>query len=239
MNEQENMCTLVVLSGVTKVFGAGEQRVNALDHISLTVRSGELLLVMGPSGSGKTTLLSMMAGLAKPTEGIIRLFGRDVVSFSPRELQQLRARRMGFIFQTFLLIDALTVLENVTLAMRFAGHGRREASRLGMDLLARLGMETRARHFPPALSQGEKQRVAAARAMARDTELILADEPTGSLDSQQGFLIIRLLSDHARIENRCVVVVSHDQRLADFADRIVHLEDGRIRSIENGQGSDR
>jgi putative ABC transport system ATP-binding protein len=178
----------------------------------------------------------MMAGLAKPTTGSVSLFGRDIASFSPAELQQLRARRLGFIFQTFLLIDALTVLENVSMVLRFAGHGRREADRLGMGLLAHLGMESRARHFPPGLSQGEKQRVAVARAMARDTELILADEPTGSLESQQGFLIIRLLHDHARMENRCVVVVSHDRRLADFADRIIFMEDGWIRASGKGKG---
>ncbi|MBN1273876.1 MAG: ABC transporter ATP-binding protein [Candidatus Aminicenantes bacterium] len=219
----------VRLSDVTKYFESGGNRTYALKNISLEVGRGELILFLGPSGSGKTTLLTMMAGLIKPSKGSVFLFNRKVDTYSPKELQKLRACSLGFIFQTFLLIDSLTVLENLRVVLRFSGYPRKETNQKAIRLLQQFHIEELAGKFPVCLSQGEKQRVAVARAVANDASLILADEPTGSLESKQGFEVISLLKKLSETEDKSVVIASHDLRIVEFADRVFRLEDGSIR----------
>ena len=224
-----NGAQLVVwLAGVDKIFGSNEHRTAAVQHINLEATAGQLLVCLGPSGSGKTTLLTLIGGLLRPTAGIVSLFGRRIESYSTRELQELRAKRMGFVFQTFHLIDALTALENVMLVLRFAGESNRGARDQARAILARLHIDHLAQKCPPHLSHGEKQRVAVARALVNDADLVLADEPTASLESKQGFEVIELLHAYAAERNKCVIVASHDRRLEEFADVVVRLSDGRI-----------
>lgn len=226
MIKSEDSMSVVRLSNVSKIFGANENETVALQNVSLEASSGELLLVLGPSGSGKTTLLTLIAGLLKSTSGTISLFGKNIESYSAKELQKIRAKRIGFIFQTFLLIDSLTVEENVGVVLRFAGKTKKEANRQALLLLEQFHVEHLAKKFPQTLSQGEKQRVAVARAIANEGDLIIADEPTGCLESKQGFEIIQLLKSYSRDQNRCVIVASHDLRIGEFATRILRIEDG-------------
>jgi putative ABC transport system ATP-binding protein len=219
---------IISLDNVTKVFGEKEHLTPALKNVTLKAYPGELVLLLGPSGSGKTTLLVLAAGLSRPTSGTVRLFGREIEDYGAAELQRLRAKKIGFIFQTFLLLDSLTAQENVAVVMRFNGDGERERRRRALALLDEFGVGYLARKFPRTMSQGEKQRVAIARAMANRAELVIADEPTGSLESRQGFDVIRLLHGQTRQRNACVVAVSHDLRLAEFADRVFRLEDGAL-----------
>jgi putative ABC transport system ATP-binding protein len=217
---------IVQLENVTKAFGSNGHRTVALRNASFHVSREELLVLLGPSGSGKTTLLTLIPGLLEPTSGTISLFGRSIGNYTSKELQQLRAKRIGFVFQTFLLIDSLTAQENVTLTLRFAGKARTEAQRLAHELLWQFQVGHLAGKFPPTLSQGEKQRVAIARAFANRPDLIIADEPTGSLESKQGFVVIQLLQQYAKTLNKCVVIATHDLRIAELADRVIRMEDG-------------
>ncbi|MBF8248062.1 MAG: ABC transporter, ATP-binding protein [Bacteroidetes bacterium] len=219
---------IVQMSNVTKVFGSDGQLTAVVRNVNLQARCGELLVLMGPSGSGKTTLLTLMAGLISPSEGSVVLFGKDTKEYALENLQRLRAKNIGFIFQVFHLLDPLTVLENVSLVLRFAGHRKRVAQCLADELLKQFHIEHVASKFPPQLSQGEKQRVAIARAIANDANLILADEPTASLETTQGFEVIRILHEYAKSRAKCVVIATHDMRLLDFADRVIRLEDGCI-----------
>ncbi len=217
---------------VTRVYGSAGRETTALRHVSLAVHTGETVLLLGPSGSGKTTLLTLMGGLQHPTKGTVEIFGRNVEDYSPRELQRIRATRIGFVFQTFRLLEPLSVLDNVTLVMKFAGVRRAEARRRALALLGEFGVGELAGASPRTLSQGQKQRVAVARALANDAELIIADEPTGSLATAQGLDIVRSLTAKVREGNRCAVIVSHDERIADYADRVLHLEDGVLRNSD-------
>jgi putative ABC transport system ATP-binding protein len=229
MNGLPDRTPILSLEEVTKVFGERERVTTALRRVTFEARRGELILLLGPSGSGKTTLLVLAAGLSRPTSGRVRLFGREVGEYGPRELQRLRAEKIGFIFQTFLLLDSLTARENVAMVLRFNGDGERERRRRSLALLGEFGVAHLAGQFPRTMSQGEKQRVAIARAMANRAELVIADEPTGSLESRQGFDVIRLLHGQTRERNACVLAASHDLRLAEFADRTFRLEDGEMR----------
>ncbi|UCD64672.1 MAG: ABC transporter ATP-binding protein [Candidatus Zixiibacteriota bacterium] len=239
MNDNHDRRCLVELTHVTKQFQSNGSRHTALHSISLKAYTGELLLLLGPSGSGKTTLLTTIAGLMPPTSGQVRLFGRKIEQYSKGELQQLRSGKLGFVFQTFHLIDYLTALENVALVLRFAGEPKGRARKQAGHLLRQLRIEHLAGKLPPRMSQGEKQRVAVARAIACGADLILADEPTASLESSQGFEIIRLLYRYARNHNKCVIVASHDQRIRQFAHRILRLDDGVLSECAavNGDGS--
>ena len=216
------------LVGVTKIFGANGCRTTAIENVSLRASRGELLLLLGPSGSGKTTLLTLLAGLLRPSVGEVLLFGQRLEGYAASELQNLRAKRLGFIFQNFLLVDALTVHENVRIVVEFGGIRGNAAAGRAESLIRQFGLERLGRKFPPELSQGEKQRVAIARAMANGGELILADEPTASLESSQGLEIIQILHALSHENGRCVVVASHDLRLTEYADRVVGLRDGRV-----------
>jgi putative ABC transport system ATP-binding protein len=226
---------VIELENVSKTFGSNGKATAAVRNISLSCRAGELVLLLGPSGSGKTTLLTLMAGLLRPSEGNIFLFGNEVQNYSDEKLQDLRARRLGFIFQNFLLIDSLTVLENVALVLQFGGTTGAHATHEARQLLRQFAIEHLAGTSPSKLSQGEKQRVAIARAIANGGELMLADEPTASLESKQGLEIIGLLRTVAKEKGKCVVVATHDLRLVEFADKIVQLQDGEIVATEERQ----
>lgn len=219
----------VNLVDVSKTFGAEPNRIAAVRHATLTVFPGELVVLLGPSGSGKTSLLLLMTGLMKPTSGTVRLFGTELESYTPKQLQRLRALRIGFVFQSFHLIDSLTVVENVMVVPRFGGKNTFEAERQAVSLLEETNVLHLARKFPATLSQGEKQRVALARAMANQADLIIADEPTASLDTENGRQTIQILSDHAKERGKCVVVATHDLRMAELADRLFLIEDGVLR----------
>ncbi|HWP59598.1 MAG TPA: ABC transporter ATP-binding protein [Candidatus Acidoferrales bacterium] len=228
MNLKHDPSHVFELVNVTKVFGADGHKTQAVQEVCLGASPGELVLLLGPSGSGKTTLLTLIAGLMKPTSGSVIIFGKNVEEYSSGELQQIRAKRIGFVFQTFLLIDSLTVSENVALVLRFAGESPADARRRARRLLRQFGIEHLAQKFPDTLSQGEKQRAAVARALANEPALVIADEPTASLESKQGFDVIQTLLAYAKQKRRCVVVASHDLRIVQFADRVLRLEDGRL-----------
>jgi putative ABC transport system ATP-binding protein len=214
---------------VTKRFGSGDAEVVAVREVSLDVEPGEVILIMGPSGSGKTTLLLMLGALLRPSEGTISLDGLELSALSESKLPDVRLRHFGFIFQDFNLLSALNVRDNVSIAAELTGVGRKAARDRAASLLTELGLGRRLRFSPEKLSGGEKQRVAIARALVNDPALILADEPTANLDSAHGHETMRLLREIAKERGRSVIIVSHDQRIRDIADRVLWLEDGRFK----------
>lgn len=223
------MNPILQVSNVTKRYGSGTTEITAVRDASLTVVPGEIVLIMGPSGSGKSTLLLMLGALLKPSEGSVHLNG-DVISDLPESrLPDVRLRHFGFVFQDFNLLSALNVLENVALVAELNGLRRRDARQKAAALLTELGLGERLHYDPAKLSGGEKQRVAIARALVNDPVLILADEPTANLDSKSGREVMRLLRRLVKEQNRSAVIVSHDQRIKDIADRVLWLEDGRFK----------
>lgn len=222
---------------LTKTFGEGEIAVHAVRAIDLVIVPGEVVLIMGPSGSGKTTLLLMLGAMLRPTSGSIVVDGVDLAAAPERQLPALRAHHLGFIFQDFNLLSALTAVENVELACNLAGRTGRVARQRAAELLERVGLAERLSFRPDQLSGGEKQRVAIARALANNPRVILADEPTANLDSGNGREIARLLRRLAIEERGSVVMVSHDERLKEVADRVLWLEDGAFRELA-GMGTD-
>lgn len=221
------MTPTLELRAVSRVHGTGRVRVHALADASLTVEAGSLVAVMGPSGSGKTTLLSLAGGLESPTSGGIYVEGTSLAGLSVGQLASLRRRRIGYVFQQFNLIEGLTALENVSIPLELDGIARRDASGAALEALERLGLGELARRFPDELSGGEQQRVAIARAVVGDRVLLLADEPTGALDTVTGESVLRLMRDHCE-GGGAGVLVTHDARLAAWADTVVFLRDGRI-----------
>jgi putative ABC transport system ATP-binding protein len=221
------MTVLVEWDDVTKVFGDGHVQVDALSHVSLQAVRGELVAVMGPSGSGKSTLLSVAGGLDQPTSGRVVVEGAVLTTMGASQLALLRRRRVGYVFQQLNLIDGLTAEENISLPLELDGMGRRRARSAARDTLALVEMRELADRFPEELSGGEQQRVAIARAVVGDRALLLADEPTGALDSSTGEAVLRLLRAQCE-QGACVILVTHDARLAAWADRVVFLRDGRI-----------
>lgn len=226
------METILELKNVTKIFGKGRLAVRAVESASLAVKKGEVVLLMGPSGSGKTTLLSMAGLLLRPTSGEILIKRKEVSALEDKKLSQIRLKSLGFIFQAFNLLQALSALENVEFVLNLAGQKGEGARSKAKRILERLGLGKRLSHLPSKLSGGEQQRVAIARALVLDPDLILADEPTGNLDSKIGHEVISLLCKIACDEGRSVIVASHDARLRDIADRIILMEDGKIKSEE-------
>ncbi len=214
---------------LAKRYGDADTGVEAVRGVSLAIEPGEIVLIMGPSGSGKTTLLSMLGGLLRPTEGEIRLDDTVLTELSESRLPHVRLTRFGFVFQDFNLLSALSVLENVAIVAELAGMKRGPAREKACALLTELGLGQRLGFLPDRLSGGEKQRVAIARALVNDPALILADEPTANLDSAIGREIMRLLRRIAKEHGRSVVIVSHDERIREIADRVLWLEDGSIR----------
>jgi putative ABC transport system ATP-binding protein len=220
--------TTVELKKISKVYGAGETRVQALAEADVTIVPGQVILIQGPSGSGKTTLLSILGLLLRPSSGEVLIDGREVASLPERELPGVRANTFGFIFQGFNLFPALTALENVAIGIKMKNARARDPEGDAKRLLTAVGLEGRMQHLPGDLSGGQKQRVAIARALGGDPPVILGDEPTAALDSKTALGVMGLLKGLARDEGRAVVVVTHDHRLETFADRVVRVDDGRV-----------
>lgn len=217
------------MRGLTKVYGKGDAAVAALNEVDLQVRRGEVVIIMGPSGSGKTTCLTIAGGLLRPTSGQVIVAGVDITGLDEAQRAALRQDKVGFIFQSFNLLESLTAVENVALVLNTRGVGGKHAINRAVSLLQTFGLEHRQGHLPRDLSGGEKQRVAIARALANNPDLILADEPTANLDSRRGREVMQLLRMVACDFGKAVVVVSHDHRTREVADRVLWLEDGRFR----------
>jgi len=211
--------------GLEKEYGRGEGLVHALNAVELEVASGETLAVMGPSGCGKSTLLHLLGGLERPSAGEVWLAGERIDQLSEKALARLRRRAIGFVFQAFHLMDELTAVENVELPALLAGRSPRAARRRAVELLERVGLTDRAKHLPSALSGGERQRVAIARALSNEPLVVLADEPTGNLDSAATLDVLRLL-DGLRSSGQTLLIVTHDSRIAATADRLISMRDG-------------
>jgi putative ABC transport system ATP-binding protein len=218
------------MRAVAKIFGSGDAAVAALDGVDFEAQAGEVVVVMGPSGAGKTTFLTIAGALLRPTSGSVEIAGIDVTRLREKDLPAVRRDKVGFIFQSFNLLEALTALENVRVVIPDGRSSGRAAANRARELLDMLGLSHRLKSVPRQLSGGEKQRVAIARALANNPELILADEPTANLDSKRGLEVMRLLRQIAIEMEKAVVVVSHDHRMREVAHRVVWLEDGRFRS---------
>jgi len=219
---------------VAKNLGSGAARVAALRGVSLTLNGGELTLLMGPSGSGKTTLLSILGCMLTPTEGTVRVCRHSTDGAGPEDLALLRRKHVGFVFQSFHLFPTLSATDNVRLALDVRGEPSRPARARSREALARVGLAHKAKVFPRELSGGEQQRVAIARAIVGAPSIILADEPTAALDGENGQAIMTILAEIARERGHAVLIVTHDPRILPFADRVVHIEDGRIVGEEQG-----
>jgi putative ABC transport system ATP-binding protein len=231
MSEEKHLSaaphTAVEIRGLQKVFGVGATRVQALAGVDLDIPAGQFLAVMGPSGSGKSTLLHLVAGLDQPDGGSIRVSGQDILALSDDEITLLRRRRLGLVFQAFNLLDALSAAENVSLPLVVDGVPEAEAQRRAIEALERVGLAARGRHLPKEMSGGEQQRVAIARALAIRPVMLLADEPTGNLDTHNGDLVMQLLRQLVS-EGQTILMVTHNPAHAAVADRIVTLRDGNI-----------
>lgn len=219
---------LLDLKGITKDYLLGKSAVHALRGLDLTVEKGEIVALMGPSGSGKSTLMHILGALDTPTGGTAKLDGKTLQELSENHLVTLRGRKVGFVFQTFNLVPTLSAQKNVELPMIFLGVPRKERATRARELLTKVGLADRMRHKPSELSGGERQRVAIARALANDPEIILADEPTGNLDTETGTTILELLRRLSLDDNKTVVLVTHDPEAARIADRVIHMRDGRV-----------
>lgn len=219
---------LLDLKGITKEYKLGKTIVRALRGLDLNIEEGEIIAIMGPSGSGKSTLMHILGALDTPTGGTAILDGQDLQQLKERQLVTLRGKKVGFVFQTFNLIQTLSAQQNVELPMIFQGIRKGERARRAKELLSKVGLADRVRHRPNELSGGERQRVAMARALANDPEIILADEPTGNLDTESGAPILALLKKLSTDDGRTVIIVTHDPDATAIADRIVRLRDGCV-----------
>lgn len=221
------MKPLIHLDNVWKIYGEGEARVDALRGLSLSVRKGEFLAILGPSGSGKSTAMNMIGALDMPSKGKVLLEGNDISEFGESDLATVRGKEIGFVFQSFNLIHTLTALENVALPSMFQGMNSAEANEQAAKLLSSVGLGHRMHHKPAELSGGEQQRVSIARALINDPPILLADEPTGNLDSKTSLEILTLIKQ-LNDKGKTIVLITHDKTTTRFADRVVHIIDGRV-----------
>jgi len=219
---------IIKLNNIWKIYQLGKVELTALKGISLEVTPGDFVTIMGPSGSGKSTLLNMIGALDSPTRGKVFLKGKDISLLTEDQLSQLRGKTIGFVFQEFNLLSNLTAIENVMLPMIFQGISLEKRKEKAKELLISLGLEDRIFHQPAELSGGERQRVAIARAFANNPEMVIADEPTGNLDSITGKKIMEVLTDFHQKEGKTIVVVTHDPHIAEYSKKIVNIKDGQI-----------
>ena len=233
--EQDLSDWLVRARGITKSFGEGDTKIPVLKGVDLDVASGEVLLLVGPSGSGKTTLLSVIAGILETDDGDVRVLGESIHELSASEKTNFRRDHLGFVFQQYNLLPTLTAVENAAVPLFVQGVTKSDAKDRAEEVLKTLGMGKRLTALPTKLSGGEQQRVAIARALVAEPQLLLCDEPTASLDGETGHRIVEELCAVGKHPDRAVIIVTHDSRIFEFGDRIVHMEDGRIGQIQQGQ----
>lgn len=233
MNDTMLMTPAVSCRGITKSFGSGDTAVQALAGIDVEVRPGQMTLLVGPSGCGKTTLISIVAGLLNPTAGEIEVLGEKLNRISSSQLVRFRAEKIGFVFQQYNLLPALTAVENAAIPLIIAGWKRPRAIEKAASMLEQVGLEKRLNSLPRQLSGGQQQRVAIARALVHEPRLLVCDEPTAALDAQSGQVVMELLKKVAVQPDRAVIVVTHDSRVFSFGDRIITMSDGRIEQVES------
>lgn len=224
--------TKLLLQNISKVYGDGDTSVQVLDHISLEVKAGEFVALVGPSGAGKSTFLSIAGALLSPTSGQIWIGNQEISQLPEKKLNQIRLDKIGFVFQSANLIPYLSVIDQLILIGELAGKSRRESHAKAEKLLRELGLGHRLKHYPDSLSGGERQRVSIARAWMNDPEIILADEPTASLDSERGRAVVEMLAAEVKQRGKAAVMVTHDHRMLDLCDRIVYIEDGKLSERE-------
>ncbi|MCO0596232.1 ABC transporter ATP-binding protein [Peribacillus butanolivorans] len=218
----------LLFENVSKIYGEGNNKVTALDNISLNVRAGEFVAIVGPSGSGKSTFLSIAGALLSPSKGRLLLNDEDITSLSSKELTRVRLEKIGFVFQSSNLVPYLTVRDQLLLISELIGKRDKKTVKKADELLSHLGLGHRADHLPEALSGGERQRVAIARSLMNDPEIILADEPTASLDSKRGRDVVEMLAHEVKSRNKAAIMVTHDERMLDLCDRVVNITDGKV-----------
>ena len=223
---------MIKLTNLQKIYRTKEIETVALENVNLEVQQGEFLSIMGPSGCGKSTLLNIMGLLDLPTSGTVEINGVNTVGMSDKELAAFRNKQLGFVFQSFHLINSLNVLDNVELPLLYRKVSSKERRRLAEEVLQKVGLSHRMRHMPTQLSGGQCQRVAIARAVAKNPKILLCDEPTGALDYQTGKQILTLLQEMARKQETTVIIVTHNASLAPIADRVIRMHDAKIKSVE-------
>ena len=221
------MSDILKFENVSRIYTAGDHELRALDHVDLALPAGKFIVVLGPSGAGKSTLLNLIGGLDSPTEGTITVNGRDISQLTNDQLAAYRAETVGFVFQNYNLIPTLTVYENVALVREIV-----KQALPAEEMLAAVGLADHLKNFPAQLSGGEQQRVSIARALAKNPEILLCDEPTGALDSETGVVVLKLLLQMARERGKTIIIVTHNQNIAKMADVIVRVKSGRIRAVE-------
>lgn len=223
----------VHISGIVKSFGDGDNRLTVLKGIEFDARDGEIMMLVGPSGCGKTTLLSVIAGTLRADAGSVNLFGETISAFSSATVTKFRAQNIGFIFQSFNLIPTLNLAENVSVPLLIQGVPSGKAEKKAREVLALVGLGDRWKNRPTQLSGGQQQRVAIARSLVHEPRLIICDEPTASLDAKNGNMVMELFQNVARVPGRCVIIVTHDNRIFPYADRIAQMDDGRIVEVHD------
>ena len=219
--------SIVELKNVSRVYRNGDHEQRALDHVDLSLEEGKFIVILGPSGAGKSTLLNLLGGLDSPTEGTIVVNGKDISTLTENELADYRAETVGFVFQSYNLIPTLTVIENVALVKEIATNPLSSH-----DMLRAVGLEDHIHQCPSELSGGEQQRVSIARALAKNPQILLCDEPTGALDSETGVMVLKLLLSMARDMKKTIIIVTHNQNIAKMADVVIRVKNGRIQSCE-------
>lgn len=233
--------SIIRIRDVKKIYQMGSEQIHAIDGVSMNIYQGEVCCLLGKSGSGKSTLLNLIAGLEKPTEGKIIFHKKHIERMDEDQLADFRRQYVGFVFQSYNLLPTLTALENVTLPLIFRGMSKKERTERAMEMLKAVGLEERANHKPFEMSGGQQQRVSIARAFVNEPPVVFADEPTGNLDTKTTYEMMDLITGMAKKNKQTLVIVTHDLELAEYADRIVMLQDGRIEKIERrttGEGMD-
>lgn len=233
------MSAIIQVEGLRKVYRMGNEQIVALGHIDLKIKEGEICCLFGTSGSGKSTLLNMLAGLEKPTKGKIKIKGKRVDLLNETQLAIFRQKYIGFVFQSYNLIPSLTALENVSLPLIFQGVSKGKRDKRAKEMLQAVGLTKRIHHKPKEMSGGQQQRVSIARAFVNKPTILFADEPTGNLDTHTTIEVMEMIRDIARAYNQTLIIVSHDPEIADYADRIITLIDGKIHKIEVKKDNER
>jgi len=231
---EESESQAIVSTGLTKWFGEGDVRMTAVDNVEFVAHFGEMVFIVGPSGSGKTTFLSMISGILRPNAGTVTVNGADIWTLNSDELADFRLNTIGFVFQDYHLFPRLTAAENVAIPLILKHHDWDDSLAQARKSLDVVGLKDRGEVLPVKLSGGEQQRVAIARAIVSSPQILILDEPTASLDGDTGKMIIAFVKEKVLNESRCILIVTHDARINEYADRIIHMEDGRIKDIDEG-----